>query len=130
MLTRLPFNEKFMADLKSLNSIKSPQDFDTLLDVTSIHKLLYSLLITAELLEQDKNYTWATLFTDKQGLNHLYKILCTVESDQTIGAHLSIKFNSTLFGLISQLSQLAVEEIPIVTSNFDRIVTSTLARLS
>jgi hypothetical protein len=58
LLTRLPFNDNIVRDLKTLDTIARVEDWEHLLSSQSFHRLLYSLLITDRLLDDDKSGQW------------------------------------------------------------------------
>jgi len=52
---RLPFNDNIRQNLTHLREIKVPDDWEQLLDLNSIHRLLYSLIILEEIMEKDSS---------------------------------------------------------------------------
>ena len=77
---RLPFNDEIRQQLTHLREVKVTDDWEQLLDLSSIHRLLYSLIILEEIIEKDTTMNWRLKFNgEKRGLDHLLKIFCTVD---------------------------------------------------
>ena len=103
---RLPFNDEIRQQLTHLREVKVTDDWEQLLDLRSIHRLLYSLIILEEIIEKDTTMNWRLKFNgEKRGLDHLLKIFCTVDQDEHMGAHLMIKFNASLLKILAILCE-------------------------
>eukprot|EP01022_Parablepharisma_sp_SALTPOND_P000568 TRINITY_DN102_c1_g2_i1.p1 TRINITY_DN102_c1_g2~~TRINITY_DN102_c1_g2_i1.p1 ORF type:complete len:1279 (+),score=158.36 TRINITY_DN102_c1_g2_i1:13122-16958(+) len=83
LLMMLPPNQKMQSDIESLNLPNTaPEAWDTLLDSTSIHKLLYALQIVEKIMAAqgepqalEKRAKWIEQFSKKGGLTHLFYAL-------------------------------------------------------
>ena len=80
----MPTNEKIKTELMTLDRVTSADNWDTLLDPTSFHKLLYYLIIAEELATGEEADLWLETFCSKGGPQHLLNVFNTVETEATL----------------------------------------------
>jgi len=111
---RLPTNPKIKTQLHEL-----ADDWTTLLDSSSLHKLLYSLIIIEELIKSEAD--WLETFCEKDGPNELFKVFLEITPDKNLEFNLVSKFSTLILGLLNQIftftdtSELSIEAGAMVT---------------
>ena len=91
---RLPTNPKIKTQLHEL-----ADDWTTLLDSSSLHKLLYSLIIIEELIKSEAD--WLETFCEKDGPNELVKVFLEITPDKNLEFNLVSKFSTLILGLLN-----------------------------
>jgi hypothetical protein len=100
LLSRLPTNESIKAELRSLEKVGVASDWNTVLDPTSFHKLLYYLIIAEELAEGEDGEEWLATFCEKGGPAHLHHTFMSITLDTEIDSQLLEKYLSVQLNLL------------------------------
>jgi ubiquitin C-terminal hydrolase len=111
LLTQLPMNPKIKSAIQDF-VLSVPE----ILDNTSIHHLLYCLLIVNDLL-QNESLDWLSQFAARDGVAQIVRVYLETECSEGIGASMSCKYYATIIQLLdSILSVSACEAVPQATA--------------
>ena len=96
LLMKLPLNKKLQHQIKTIEL--GEEGWKPFLDGQSPHKMLYSLNIVKDLMQDEE---WKLSFMQHEGIEHLYKEVCGMEMENIITSSLSFSCIKLLFNILN-----------------------------